>query len=286
MMDDIQVSGYTTKDVSGLDFALEFAVLIADHIGPVEVPIPRGRSEKWIPFEDLKESSLTRGHMTESFALRATCDESRMSARASFYWKKFATSREFEEFVAVAGLKQNSLNLIITPGAVPSAEALGKINKLIIAVAKLFEVNYLYAIDYKGCQFDRRFDTVSWLGIGLRDVYLVNYFGPAYASLIGVERLTRLPAEVIEQHGDSVLIAPLHNFVAYDLQEFERAREQVREGIGEQFFAAYREPLKSEGGCIFKLPFVLWQEARRFRDERGRAERRPVFDWSDMIEEE
>ncbi len=168
----------------------------------------------------------------------------------------------------------------------PSAETLGRILGFIVAAAKLFEVNYLYAVDYRGCNFDRRFDTVSGLGIGLKDVYLVNYFGPAFASLIGVERLSRLPAEVIEQYGDSMLVTPLRDFVTYDLQEFERARAQVREEIGEQFFAAHSEPLKAEVGCIFTLPFVFWQEARHFRDERGRAERRPVFDWSDMIEEE
>ncbi len=283
MTDEIRILGYTTKDISSSGYAHAFAALLADHIGSVEALVLRSGLENWVKFENLEEGDFAEADMSESFALRAIRTDNGIDVRSSFHWKKFDTQNAFDKSVEVAGFMQNSISLIVALSAAPTARVQTSLLGFIVAVANLFEVNFLYAVDYRGCEFDHRFDTASGLGVGLKDIYPINYFGPAFTSLIGIDRLLQLPAEVIEQHGDSVLIAPLRNFVTYGLQQFEHARAQIREEIGAQFFAAYMEPPESGVGCILALPFVLWKESRRFRDERGRAKRRPVFDWSDMI---
>ncbi|MCP3997650.1 MAG: hypothetical protein GY722_21705 [bacterium] len=250
------------------------------------MPDSNPASDNWKPLGELEEPTVAQIYSTGTFSARAISPANGAQVALSVSWQKFNSRQEFEHFTAKAGLHQNSVSLTLTPESVFSPEDCPLLIGTLVAVGELLSVNYMFAVDFRGCDFDYRFDTASGLGIGLKDVYLVNIFGAALVSLIGSDTLLQLPAEVVEEDRNSILVAPLRDFVTYDLTYFEKKRAMVRDAIGAQFFSGQMTAPASGAGCIFTLPYVLWKESRRFRNERGGAESTPVFDWSGMWERE
>ena len=123
------------------------------------------------------------------------------------------------------------------------------------AEAQGLEANLVYGYDRRVS--DDRYRTAEGIGAGLRDVYWLNVYGPAFVELIGADRLLSAPAETRALDGHVLVVAPDEALTT------PGATAPIRAHLGEEFFVPPGEP-------------------KGFRDDTG-AERRPAFDWSGIL---
>lgn len=90
------------------------------------------------------------------------------------------------------------------------------------------------------------------LQLGLKSIYWVNVFGPAYVDLIGRSVLESAPAELIESHPERVVLQATSEPPTDDTYPaFKRRRDAIRAHLGEVYFwpNARRHPPSFDDFC-------------------------------------
>jgi hypothetical protein len=128
---------------------------------------------------------------------------------------------------------------------------------------------------------------------GLEGIYWLNYFGPAYVRLIGLDQLLAAPGAVVEQLGPLACLMRLGD--AYFSVDVADRSARVREHLGDAYFLK-PAPTEESGsgvssgslldlGRVFGFVSSLVKERRVSEAELAQAaDRRPQFDFQRMYE--
>lgn len=253
---DLWVVGHTTADASDPAHARRLAAGLLELYGLPDLRVtflpPKAREPVTRGWEELDAGELAeiygRGGINladpDGNLFVATLDWQRVPARERKSWEKNL------------GKRQNRLQLSTGKELLVDPAFRAGLVELAAAEALALDANLLYGYDRRVS--DDRYRTAEGIGAGLRDVYWLNVYGPAFVELIGAERLLSAPAETRRLDGHVLLLAP-------DEALGERgATAAIRAHLGEEHFVPPGEP-------------------KGFRDTTG-ARRRPSFDWSGIVE--
>lgn len=249
---DLWLLGHTTADVSdprharGLADALRRLFDVDDL---VVTWTPRGGQTRTAPWSEADvEAVYALGGINLS-------DPGGERFMATLDWNRVPPA-ERAGFLRNHGRRQNRLLLATDRDRVDRERYLDFARGQALAL----RVNLLHA--YSPRVSDDRFG-LAGLDAGLRDVYWLTVFGPAFVELIGAETLLSAPAETERLDGCVLVLAP------EEALESREAVAPIRSHIGERHFVPAEAPKR---GLLR-------------RGGPAEAEARPSFDWSGVLSE-
>ena len=271
----------TAADISACHVARSTVEVIRSlSQGSTEVFDSRSPEEAWLSTLDLDAEVIDSVYASGGLLGRALDEAIQFRIR----WRRFRSEREFSQYVRRNGYIQNSLFLEVGMSVFddPFAE------RLLTAVKRfcqLMRANLLYGFAQSGSLYNVSYDFELGAGVGLRDIYPINFFGRSYVDLVGKYRLEELPADVVSEVGDGLLVLPCRDYWRADPDRLLDKRRAIKDEIGSEYFSTGGERKGGvEVGWIGGLVTALWRERRRFSDESVLAEKRPEFDWSELIQ--
>jgi len=282
---DLWMIGHTTDDIRSLYYPNAFIEGLKKLFGNKDLKVQwlDNKSER---LNKKEYSIMTTGEITAVYSKGAIAlsDNDEKVFDAGIEWNR-VRGREKEDFISSQGYSQNKILLKINSFMVKDDKFNERYIIFCSAMAKLFNVNYLYSYHY--LHSNAMFCTKFGLLTGLKDIYWINIFGIPYIKIIGSHKLLTCPAFSVRQIDENhIIVQTTKNFIDPNSPSMEAVRNHIKNHLGLEFFVK-NNILKQEkeGGIIniFQFMRFLYKSKKEFEDTSNDAIIHPTFDWSNIF---